>query len=167
MPLSEEEKRERNRIRCKKYYEKNKQKLLEQQKEYYENNQQKCREKRREYYENNQEKRKEYLEKNKEKIQQYTKTYREKNKEHIKEYSKTPKGTKSKVISLWKRRGLICEDYDSLYCHYSLATECDNCNITFGEKGDGSGTHKCMDHSHTTGKFRNFLCNKCNLLRGE
>jgi len=126
MPLTQEEKRERQRISDKKYYEKNK------------------------------EKRKEYLENNKEKIAIKHKEYRQ-----------TPNGKKSRIIAVWKQIGLICEDYDSLYCHYSLATECENCGVDFGERGDGSNTFKCMDHSHTTGEFRNFLCHKCNLLRGK
>lgn len=128
MVFTEEEKRERNSIRAKKYYQNNKEKLLKRKSEYSKNN-------------------KEHI------------------KEKMKEWRQTPEGKKSNTISNWKRLGLICEDYDSLYCHYSNATECDNCNITFGEKGDGSRSFKCMDHNHETGEFRNFLCCNCNVIR--
>ena len=104
-----------------------------------------------------------------EKKRECARKYRENNKELIKEKKKewrqTPEGVKSGTITNWKRRGLICEDYDSLYCHYLNATECDNCGVEFGEFRDGSSSYKTMDHSHETGVFRNFLCNKCNLLR--
>jgi hypothetical protein len=113
---------------------------------------------------------KQYRAKNKEHIseqkREYMKQYCENNKDKIKEYRETPEGKKSKTISRWKARGLICPDYDSLYCHYLNATECENCDVTFGEFGDGTQTHKCMDHSHKTGLFRNFLCCKCNVKRG-
>jgi len=122
------------------------------------------------YYQENKEKmkefNKEYRNNNKEKIKENRNNNKEYYKEYRKQYSKTPKGKKCIIINSWKRFGLICDDYDSLYCHYINASECDNCNITFGEKGDGTGTFKCLDHSHETGEFRNFLCSKCNILRG-
>jgi len=129
----------------------------------------------KEYYEKNKEKiakkKKEYRDKNKEKIAVYQKEYRENHKEKIavyhKEYAQRPDGKKCKTSSSWKYKGLICEDVDSLYCHYLNATKCDDCGIEFGKIGDGSGTYKCMDHSHETGNFRNFLCQKCNIKRGE
>ena len=96
-----------------------------------------------------------------------SKKYYEKHKEEIKKYNKTPKGKKSNTITNWKYRGLICEDYDSLYCHYINSENCEECNVIFGVKGDGTGTFKCMDHDHQTGQFRAFLCSKCNVARGE
>jgi len=109
---------------------------------------------------------KKYYEKNREKKREYQKEYDEKNKEKKREYNQTPAGKKSHTISNWKHLGLICEDYDSLYAHYILAENCEECNVKFGEIGDGTNTWKCMDHSHETGLFRNFLCNKCNRKRG-
>ena len=129
---------------------------------------------------------KKYREANKEKIAAYNKQYREANKESLaakqKIYMKNNKellNSKAKkwsnenpekrkkisTISKWKFLGLVCEDYDSLYCHYLNAEYCDECCCMFGKKGDGNGTFKCMDHSHETGKFRNFLCCACNLRR--
>jgi len=109
---------------------------------------------------------KKYYQKNKETtVIKYIEANKEKIKNKRKEYHQTASCKKSNTISKWKRRGLICEDYDSLYCHYLNANECDNCNITFGEKGDGSRSYKCMDHNHETGEFRNFLCCNCNVIR--
>jgi len=105
----------------------------------------------------------EYYEKNKEKKREY----RNNNKEYYKEYSKTPNGKKSNIINSWKSRGLICDDYDLLYSNYLSETHCDECRCRFGVIGDGSGAWKCLDHSHITGLFRNFLCNRCNVQRGE
>ena len=101
---------------------------------------------------------KKYREENKEKIDIQIKKWREENPEKVHK-----KHTKAQ----WKINGLICEDVDSLYCHYLDAKKCDNCDVDFGKKGDGTGTYKCMDHSHITGEFRNFLCIGCNTRRGE
>jgi len=140
MVLSAEEKRERKRISGKKYRENNKEKEIERRRVYRENNKEKLRESAKLYYE-----------KNKERIIKITG-----------ENSKTPEGIKISRIGKWKNRGVVCQDFDSLYCHYLNAEECDNCNITFGEKGDGTNTWRCLDHDHKTGAFRAFLCNGCN-----
>ena len=103
---------------------------------------------------------------NKETISEYNKEYHENNKEKSKEYYKTPAGKKSSTINNWKQNGLICPDYDLLYSNYLAETHCDDCRCRFGKYGDGSGTHKCMDHDHQTGLFRNFICCKCNVKRG-
>ncbi len=144
MPMTKEERREYN----KKWYEKNKERLLKKQREYNEIHKEEKAEYDKEY-------RKEYREKNKEKIR-----------EQKKEYYQTPAGKKTHTIADWKYKGLICDDYDSLYAHYIVAENCEECNVKFGVIGDGSGTYRCMDHSHETGVFRNFLCCKCNLARG-
>jgi len=118
------------------------------------------RERKREYYHKNKEKvkklKRESYHRNKEKN-------REKEKARHNKIAKTPAGIKTRRISKWRGRGVVCEDFDSLYCHYLNAEECDNCNITFGEVGDGSNTWKCLDHDHKTGAFRAFLCNGCNM----
>ena len=144
MPKSAEEKKEYMRV----WRLKNKEKIAKKKSEYYQKNIIKFKKKRREYYVEN-----------KEEIAVRMKKY-------SKEYAKTPACKKSYTISNWKKRGLICEDYDSLYCHYINATECEMCDVTFGEFGDGSGTFKCCDHNHKNGQFRNFICHTCNVRRG-
>ena len=95
-------------------------------------------------------------------------THREECLEYNRQYSKTAAGKKSNTISDWKRkRGVISDDYSSLYDEYLKAENCEECGIAFGKKGDGTNTFKCLDHCHKTGKFRNFLCNKCNIERGK
>ena len=116
---------------------------------------------------------KEYREKNKEKIKEYQKKYhkelyennKEKIREKIKEYYKTENGKKSKSINCWKSRGVINDDFDKLYDYYLNCKFCEECNIelTIGYK---DVNRKCLDHDHKTGKFRNIICNRCNLIRG-
>lgn len=72
---------------------------------------------------------------------------------------------KCDTIGNWKVGGIVHEDYNALYAEYKASTNCEECGIPYGEYGDGSGTFKCCDHDHTTGKFRNFLCNRCNIQR--
>ena len=113
---------------------------------------------------------KEYYQKNKEKETARNKEYRERNKEKIaaqtKEYHQTPEGKRLHTIGQWKSRGLIHNDYDRLYEAYLESTNCEECGIEYGEKGDGTGTFKCMDHDHQNGYFRRFLCCSCNIGRG-
>ena len=96
----------------------------------------------------------------------YLKAYREANKEYFKEYYKTPNAKKSMIISKWKKRGLLCEDYGSLYDRYIESKNCEECGCEYGKIGDGSGRFRCLDHDHESGLFRNFLCNRCNVRRG-
>ena len=108
-------------------------------------------EKRKEYF-------KAYCKENYEKRKAYNKVWREENPEKCK---------KVQTISDWKHtKGLICDDYDKLYEAYLQSPNCEECGCEYSIKGDGTGKFKCMDHDHTTGLFRNFLCCPCNVRRG-
>ena len=72
------------------------------------------------------------------------------------------KHKKSILIRLWKKRGILTENWDDLYKLYDETTHCQKCNVLLGRPGDKSGHHKCLDHDHNTHKFRMILCNKCN-----
>jgi len=149
----------------KKYREANKEKIKEQMKGYYENNKEHIKQKEKDYRENNKEKIKEYRENNKDKIKEKKKEYRENNKEKIKEYDKTDAGIKSHRISKWKYIGVKSDDYNKLYEMYINTTNCEECNIELIE-GRYGNNKKCLDHDHTTGEFRNVLCQTCNVRRG-
>ena len=112
---------------------------------------------------------KKYYQENKEKNKEKKKEYRKKNKEnkreYQKEYKKSENGIKSHVISNWKKRGVINDDFNSLYEYYLNCKNCEECNVELitGNKGSNK---KCLDHDHKTGEFRNVLCNRCNVRRG-
>ena len=134
----------------------------EYMREYREKNREKIKEQKKEYM-------REYREKNREKEREQKKGYYQANKEKIKEkckaYYESPTGNKVSTIRSWKRLGLICDDYDDLYDRYVASTNCEECNIEYGNFRDGTLKWKCMDHDHTTGLFRNFLCCSCNIKR--
>jgi len=96
-------------------------------------------------------------------VQKKSDAKRNKNPERI-EYMKTlqrqPHIVKKRMITTWKKRGVVHHDFDILYQSYLDATTCGRCNIQF--KNDVKATSRCLDHDHTTGEFRSFLCNICN-----
>jgi hypothetical protein len=87
----------------------------------------------------------------------YHREWYKNNKEKMKEYRKTPDYRKSQTISKWKERGVIHDNFDALYEQYLEATHCNAC-----KSGFKSTFYKCLDHDHTTGFFRQFLCRYCN-----
>ena len=128
----------------------------------------------KEQYQKHKEYYKEYREKNKEHRKEYNKEWYKNNQEHKKEYKKeynkqylqTATAKKSGTISRWKQLGLICDNYEELYKHYINTFECDNCGVEL-VSGLYGNNKRCMDHCHITGKFRNILCNMCNIERGK
>ena len=70
----------------------------------------------------------------------------------------------SKVISGWRRRGLILtskEEGYEIYWRRENSTHCEKCNKKYI-----STQNRCMDHEHLIddkwGAFRNILCTSCN-----
>ena len=112
---------------------------------------------------------KEYREKNDEIIKIKAKLHYEENKIEMLEkcknyyvkYKYTEQRKKTFRICNWKKRGLI-GNYDKIYERFMNTDICDNCGIELDQDGQ---TKKCMDHEHTSGEFRNILCNFCNILR--
>lgn len=90
---------------------------------------------------------------------------KEEKKEQRKKYDQSEKGKKSRRIKDWKRIGVICSDFDSLYQKYIDTKNCEECKREFGQWGDGSGSFRCLDHNHESGQFRNIICCSCNVKR--
>jgi len=71
---------------------------------------------------------------------------------------------KKNTINRWKTSGLIETDETILeiYEGYIRASHCELCGNPFKSSKD-----RCMDHCHETGKFRNIVCNKCNVCKSD
>ena len=160
----------------KEYRIKNAEKLKVKNKAYYEKNAEKRKAQQRVYNIKNAEDHKAYHKvwrtENPEKLKAQHRVYYIKNAETLKLKNKAwieanpEKYKKCNIISHWKHRGLICDDYDKLYEAYLQSPNCEECGCEYSEHGNGVGRFKCMDHCHTTGLFRNFLCCTCNVRRG-
>ena len=139
MVLSPEEKKERKRERDRRYREKNKERLAEYIKEYQHKNKERLIEYRKEYYMDNREQKIEYT------------------KQHYKEYRETYNGDRTTKITKWKSRGVINEDFDTLYDLYINTDKCIYCKKVFADSYD-----RCLDHDHKDGSYRAVLCRVCN-----
>jgi len=103
-----------------------------------------------------------------EKRKQYQKQYQKKNKDKLIQYRQSFVFIKSKRISDWKSRGVVCDDFDALYDHYTKTAYCDFCRCELSIHKERSANTKCLDHDHTITdrpNFRNILCHRCNVLR--
>ena len=116
------------------------------------------------YREEHKEQLKQYRDANKEKIKERSKQYSKENPEKIKEYRQSPAGKKSHTISCWKNRGLdeTEEEMERLYELYLTQKLCSSCECVLTRNGDRSSTEACLDHNHTTNRFRQICCRACN-----
>ena len=102
-----------------------------------------------------------------EKHKEYQRQYREQNRKKIQEYRQTPEYIRSNRIKHWKNRGVVCDNFDALYDHYTSTSFCNACRVELTIDKKRSSTTKCLDHCHNTGLFRNILCHSCNIKRRE
>jgi flagellar biosynthesis GTPase FlhF len=175
MGLSAEEKK----LRQKQYYEKNREERLAKQKKYREENREKIKEHDKQYYQKHREellaKQKKYQEEHKEEKKIYDRQYkqdtkerdREKIAEYKRQYEQTPIGKKVRMLSKWKTRGLdeTVEELDIIYELYLQQEFCYSCDVKLTRDGVCS-TQACLDHDHTTNKFRQICCRSCNTMDG-
>ena len=68
------------------------------------------------------------------------------------------------TINNWKRIGLIetNEMIEEIYNKCIWASHCELCGNAFT-----SARNRHMDHDHSTGKFRNIVCRKCNHYKSD
>ena len=92
----------------KNYYNKNKDRILEQQRQYQRENREKCNEYQRDYREKNKDKvlnkRRQYQEENKQRIQEQKRQYRQKNKDKLREYEREYQRKNRDKINEYKRQ---------------------------------------------------------------
>ena len=67
---------------------------------------------------------------------------------------------KHRSITNWKKKKVICDDFDKLYEHHMSINNCNLCNIEFDYIIYNN--RRCLDHDHKTGLYRQTICNKCN-----
>jgi hypothetical protein len=110
-----------------------------------------------------------YNERNREKLKEQRLTHyhnnKEKESERKKAFYKTEQGRKINRIANWKRRGVVCENFDNLYEYFINCKECEECDVELTVDRYSVRTTRCLDHCHKTGRFRNVLCNYCNTNR--
>lgn len=99
---------------------------------------------------------------------EYNKKWCKDNKEYYRlrgiENRKKPEYVKKQMIYKWKQRGVISEDFESLYDLYINTDDCVNCGIQLNQD---TSTKKQLHHNHTTGLFEGVVCRVCNVLEGQ
>jgi hypothetical protein len=86
--------------------------------------------------------------------------------EYMKEFRKSENGLRANKISKWKQAGVQHPDFDELYKLFKETKVCADCDIILVE-GNKGANRKCLDHDHETGLFRDIICHKCNIIRGQ
>ena len=69
-----------------------------------------------------------------------------------------PKDHKSSKKKYWKSVGVNMDNFDEFYNRYIHSSQCELCNKIYD-----TNSNRCLDHCHTTGKFRNVVCRTCNV----
>ena len=67
------------------------------------------------------------------------------------------------MIYSWTKGGLVLregESYKGIYAFVMSIDNCAQCSVKFNT--DVHNEKRCMDHCHSTGYFRQVLCQKCN-----
>lgn len=85
---------------------------------------------------------------------------------YMRDYRNTQEGYKKSQISKWKCDYGLIGDYDAIYERYKNTTHCDLCNVLLTKECKG-GTRKQMEHNHSTGEFRNIVCQSCNCAKTD
>ena len=104
--------------------------------------------------------------KNPDKMEEYKQNGLEHKREYNRNYMRnkinTDEGRKQHLIRTWKGRGIIHDDFDTVYDIYIDTDKCDVCNV---ELTDGRGKNsRNLDHNHETGEIRGIICKRCNVI---
>jgi len=92
----------------------------------------------------------------KENIRLYNLKNKEKNKERSKKNSQTENGKKSRKISDWIYKGVICKDFDKMYDRYINTNNCEWCNKDITKR-------RYIEHNHSSREVRGIVCQSCNV----
>jgi hypothetical protein len=139
--------KERKKLTAQKYYQNNKEKIIEKVKIY----SQKNKDKKREYD-------KKYVAKNKEEIYKKNKVYYYENKDIINKKKRDCYSTEKSFNTRYKHITLLDGDFD----RYNNSQNCEICN----KKYTKITNVKCLDHCHHCNYLRNVCCSKCNIKLG-
>jgi hypothetical protein len=104
---------------------------------------------------------KEYYAKNKTKYAEMYEETKEDKVQKAKDYHKTPHGKKLHMISYWKRRKIVHDDFEKLHQDFTDARTCSSCGCEYGERGDGSGMYKCIATIFNSNDFGCICCYRC------
>ena len=102
-------------------------------------------------------------EKKKDIIKEQKVIWNEKNKDRLIAHRQTTEYKRRQRILLWRRRGVICDDFNELHDYYENCKNCELCNVELTTDRWNTSTTRCLDHDHDTGLFRNVVCHSCNV----
>jgi hypothetical protein len=135
--------KEENTIYMKAYYERNKQKMIDNAKANYENN--------------------------KDVRKAYIKKWQDDNPEIVKGYSQKPERVKYNRIRAWKRQGIIVpnDDWEKFYNYYLEINNCNYCKVKLTYDLVTTRTQKHVHHDHDINDKPNVVCICCAACNSE
>ena len=185
--MTEEERKEKNRLYQKQYYLDNTEKVKKQHKKYAAENEASIKEVKRRYdithkkersdaakvrhiknREHDLETQKKYYKNNKDYVLGKTRKYQKENKEHIAQMKKQFSNNNPELMrhrwkkaELMRQYGITMEQYNDIY------NQQEGCCAICGIHQNDLKYTLHVDHDHTTGMVRGLLCKKCNTGIGQ
>ncbi len=82
-------------------------------------------------------------------------------------WNQSENGLKCRMKSNLRKYKVNLTNFEEEYERHLSITNCESCYCILTRDRYTKKTTKTFDHNHITGYYRNTICNKCNIYRGQ